>query len=200
MLSLPHLQKSENAIHLTDDLFERADTVKAFLDLVSCEKDRLPFAGSYAEWAQDLVALIQFMDKYDSHNGLELLRAYGAEMVLVKRAFCPIDAFVFGALSNDLALCIAALELSSGWTWTGPSSRRSEIQRVLSSIDDKPLFDLEAVPFSFTASLPAPYLWALSRASGEADLEEHPNTFCREFQRCVEMALKKLEQGGLIRP
>lgn len=199
ILSFLQQQRSELAIELTNNDFECATIVRAYLNLTSYRKDLLPFADADRGWQAVLIALIRFLDKYNCRNGVEQLRAYGAELALVSRDLEPQDAFVYAALLNDLALCVAILDCFSKLTWTpeeeGNDNVEADDQETLCGVEGEPLFSLETAPLYFTAALPAPYQWAMSRAAGNVDYKEAPRDFCIELARLLNLALKELESG-----
>lgn len=184
------------AIELTDNDFERATIIRAYLDLISCRKGRLPFAKATRGWQAVLVSLIRFLNKYNSQSGVEQLRAYGAELALVSRDLEPEDAFVYAAHLNDLALCVAILDTFKEWTWrSDENDDRTDDQKALCGTNGEHLFSLDGAPFHFAVALPAPYQWALCRAAGKVAYEDDPQAFCTAFKTNVCFALKELKKG-----
>ncbi|EJT52409.1 hypothetical protein A1Q1_04621 [Trichosporon asahii var. asahii CBS 2479] len=192
MLTLPQRPGSTApTVQHTDQTYESAAVIRIFLNLITCQTEQLPFTSPYTEWQADLESLLYFLDKYDSQPALKQLRLYGAEMAL-HRSLEDDSAFIFGVTTNDLALCIDVITNLPTWEKSDYAKYPAELRGV----NGKSLMDLTCAPFSFAASIPFPYSWALDRACRKTNPLKHPYTFSREFHHRVVAAFQGIEKFG----
>lgn len=190
MLTLPQRPgPAPLAFQLTDHEHERAAVIRIFLNLITCQTDRLPFSSPFTQWRADLESLLHFLDKYDSQPALRQLRMYGAEVAL-RRSLDVDKAFIFAVTTNDLALCVDVINKGPFWDKDDYARYPAELRGVCG----ESLVDLTGAPFSFAASIPFPYSWALNRACRGINPLKHPYTFSREFHRRVVAAFQGIEK------
>lgn len=173
-------------IEFTDKTFEDAETVRSFLvlvtelrwDLAPAELER---RHSFAAWRPRLVKLIYFLDKWDSECGMKILQVWGSQQQELKEgsAWNSVNAFVFGALTNSIAICRRALkEDNTLWGDVGPGH--------LESRPSPAPFHLPTAPYPFVCALPPQYLFALLRASTKG--QPSSAAFIKEFTAVVKVA------------
>lgn len=190
MLALPQRPTADaRVVQLADNAFEHAAVIRIFLNLITCQTDRLPFTSPYPEWRADLESLLYFLDKYDSQPALKQLRMYGAELAL-HSVFDFDSAFIFAATTNDLALCIEIIQREPHWD----SNDYKEYPAELRGIADKSIVIMSAAPLAFAAAIPFPYSWALSRTSRNVHPSKHSRSFSRTFHDNVVAAFKGIEK------
>lgn len=186
MLSLPPGDKqAEVVMELSDKLFEDAQTLRSFLSLIYDMKLDFPISWDhgkreYLEWRDRLTNLLTFMDKYNSEKGYKLLRLW-SNHAQQAQSWSPHGAFVFGAMTNDIHMCVKALEDSTSDSWRPDDSSPIGARRLH-------LFQLGAAPYDFFCSIPPQYAFALARAGVTA--EPGSDAFRDEFVTTVTAALK----------
>lgn len=165
MLSLPpDSDQTESTVQLGGSDFENAATIRMCLTLVTKFRLDVDFKRDSQnptcfEWKADLLNIILFLDKYDFTGGVTLLRSLGSQAFLEGKFAFKIDAFIFGALTGNVALCKATVSAEDGRMWEGDES--SEIAgRAFCN-----LLSYKDMPYSYTCAIPPQFQFALCRAA-----------------------------------
>lgn len=170
------------SLHFDDETIECARTIRMFLDLIVNLKlepgrtdrvlapaDSTSFSTPKADtltlrMADDLTALLRFLDKYDC----PVVRDTAA-LVLDKHLpdrIHPAAALLAGCEVDEPDLVIAALRFAD----RGKSDGHYESHEVGAELharkEDKDTLDPARMPFEFTQRIPQEYMWALGRAWG----------------------------------
>lgn len=154
-------------LQLWDD-FEDTQTLRSFLYFIRYVRLDYEISGdpsNYLRWKNRLIKLLAFVDKHDAD--FHMLRSW-ANRAEAKEAWSAHDAFVFGALTNDIQMCARAVMLPKSETWIADDS--------------------EPASHDFFCAIPPQYSFALSQAS----LCASPGTeaFRDTFVQAVTAALK----------
>lgn len=191
MLSLPppSVTGQEKGFRLTDSHFEDSATVKLFLDVMSATRNYNVFASLselYSDSARQLGKLVHFMDKYNSENGIELLRLSCTAAVL--HGYCPpSQLFVFASVINDLTLCFRIIEKFPGWTWTNPDRSRVLQPQPHGASEAPSIFLTSHAGFDLSCGMPYQYQWAMTRASLYYDPSKEYEKFAHKFVDIVQI-------------
>ncbi|KAL1411789.1 hypothetical protein Q8F55_002756 [Vanrija albida] len=169
-------------LHFTDERFETALVIFRFLQLVTTSTFGVfePGRELFADYEElfGVVRLCRFLAKYECGVATAVL-ALRVKEGLMGSTRSGAHAFIVGAAIGDDALCVAALGVGPGLSWT---------------VDDLPLdmhaptFEVGArclnplaLPYEYACLIPRAYHWALGRAFlrsvGPSDMGDHFKKF-----------------------
>ncbi|EJT48185.1 hypothetical protein A1Q1_02889 [Trichosporon asahii var. asahii CBS 2479] len=195
-LPTPSVEGQEKGIRLTDSHFEDSATIRLYLDVVSATRNYNVFASlsePYSDSARQLGKLVHFMDKYNSENGIELLRLSCTAAVL--HGYCPpSQLFVFASVINDLTLCFRIIEKFPGWTWTNPDRSRVLLPQPHGASEAPSIFLTSHAGFDLSCGMPYQYQWAMTRASLYYDPSKEYEKFAHKFVDIVQIIFDESTQ------
>lgn len=190
----------QKMIEFTDKEIEHSGVIRAFLELVV--RERVDAAGSAPVEPDDastcklpsaytVCRLAQFLLKWDCTAHLRLFTHWITMKMLISPAFSWC-AFFIGALQDDDALCIRAVEAKGERKWRPkPQILDSYSCRSYGCVDDT--MDPTAYPLWLWELLPTQYHWALVRAwNAEPGDRSTRGTVFSEFLTSAKVSFARL--------
>ncbi|WOO78002.1 uncharacterized protein LOC62_01G001554 [Vanrija pseudolonga] len=173
-------------IHFFDPAIESAPTLRLFLQLITAGSLSLPLPSGSLEpdtHLHALNALVHFLIKWGCGPALSTLTLHlGAELRAHRLA--PLSAFVLASTAKDLELALSALKERRDKDVRWPKGSKKE--RWVAAKAGARGLDAKSLPLDVWRLIRPSYVWALVRASGEADWDE--KGFDRAFEEFVRAA------------